>query len=192
MREVWVDISGYEGLYQVSNWGQVKSFPRNGTINEIKILKPFKSRNGYLRIKLCKDGVIKTYYVHRLVAEAFIENPNNLPEVNHINEVKTDNRSENLEYCDHKTNINHGSRNERIATSMTNGKRSKAILQFDSQGSLIKEFPSSREVTRQLGYSQGEISKCCNGLRESAYGSIWRFKENETDGWLRSYCFDIE
>ena len=105
--EIWKDIVGYEGLYQVSNFGRIKSFPRKYTQKEIKILKPVLSKGGYLQCHLIKDGKSKTFAIHRLVAEAFLSNPNNLPEVNHKFGNKFDNYYENLEWCNSSQNKQH-------------------------------------------------------------------------------------
>ena len=176
--EIWKDITGYDGVYQVSDMGRVKRLIGYRCRKE-RILKTFDNGNGYPFVVLCKDGVSKEYYVHRLVAEAFLPNPNNLPCVNHINEVKTDNRSENLEYCDHAYNNSYGNRITRIAKSMTNGKLSKSILQYSLDGDFIKEYPSANEVERQLGFSQGNISKCCLGKYKQMYGYKWHYKQTK-------------
>ena len=110
--EVWRPVRGYEGLYEVSNYGRVKSLKRN-TAHE-RIMKPIKDSYGYLIVCLNKNGKQTNKKIHRLVAEAFIPNPNNLPQVNHKNEIKTDNRVENLEWCDNKYNTRYGTRGERI------------------------------------------------------------------------------
>ena len=102
--EQWKDIKGYEGLYQVSNYGRVKRKYNNG---KIRILKPISTNNGYLRVSLSKNSVNNTYFVHRLVAQAFILNPENKPEVNHIDGDKTNNKIENLEWCTRSENIQH-------------------------------------------------------------------------------------
>lgn len=109
--EIWRDIKDYEGLYQVSNLGRVKSLK----YGKEKILKGYKYRGGYLRVDLYKERKVKHFPIHRLVASAFINNPNNLPQVNHKDEDKTNNCAENLEYCDSSYNTNFGTRNERIA-----------------------------------------------------------------------------
>ena len=175
MIEIFKDIKGYEGLYQVSNFGRVKSLNYMHTGKE-HILKLGKDKDGYLIVKLHKGGKYKNFSIHRLVASTFIENPENLPCVNHRNEIKTDNRVENLEYCTTAYNNSFGTRNRRISEKLTNGKLSKEVLQYSLDGTFIKEFPSTREVERQLGYDNGYISKNCSGKCKSAYGYIWKYK----------------
>lgn len=176
--EIWKDIDGYEGLYQVSNLGRVKSLNYKRTGKE-KILKAGKNSDGYLQVGLHKQGEEKKYLVHRLVAQAFIPNPNNLPQVNHINEDKTDNRVEeqytNLEWINNFDNCNHGTRNVRISKANINGKISKKVKQYSLEGEFIKEFQSTMEVERQLGFSNGNISSCCSGRYKQAYGFIWKY-----------------
>lgn len=167
MTEVWKDIQGYEGLYHVSNLGNVRN------IKIDRVLKPIKNKWGYLQVKLCKDCKLKNYSIHRLVAEAFIPNPYNLPCVNHKDEVKTNNCITNLEWCTHEYNTNYGTRNERIAKTKINGKKSKTVLQLRMDGSLVRIWPSVSEVERQLGYSPGNISKCCIGEYHTAYNYKW-------------------
>ena len=185
--EEWKDIEGYEGMYQVSNLGNVKSLERkvwNGrgcykTVSE-KILKAGNNSDGYLQVILCKDGKDKSYRVHRLVAEAFLENPNNLPEVNHISEDKTDNRVSNLEWVTSKYNVNYGTRNKRAAEANTNNpKLSKPVICIDKVSGLIVEFSSISEATRQTGTNQGNIAKCCKGKLKSAGGFYWMYAEGE-------------
>ena len=164
MTENWKDIVGYEGLYQVSDKGSVKSIG----YGKERILSPGKLQNGYLRVNLCKNGEKKNLLVHRLVAQAFIPNPDNLPEVNHKDEDKENNSVQNLEWCDGKYNINYGTRNQRV---------SKPILQYTKSGKLVREWKSIMDVQRNLGYSNGSISSCCTGRRKSANGFIWRFND---------------
>ena len=175
MIEIWKDIKGYEGLYQVSNFGNVMSlnYYRSG---KPKLLKPGKTKNGYLLVTLYKNRKRKSYKVHRLVAEHFIPNPDNLPEINHKDENKQNNSVDNLEYCTHEDNINYGTRNERIAKANTNRKRSKKVLQFTLDGEFVKEWESTRECKRN-GFNQGNIVSCCNGKLKSAGGFIWRYKK---------------
>ncbi|MEE3439923.1 NUMOD4 domain-containing protein [Ruminococcus sp.] len=163
MNEVFLDIPNYEGLYQVSNLGRVR---RNG-----KILRPFKNEKGYLRIDLYKNGTKRTARVHRLVAHSFIPNPQNLPEINHKDEDKTNNAVGNLEWCDAQYNNNYGTRTKRSAES-----HQKPILQFDKKGNFIAEYKSTIEASNKLNISQGNICNCCSGIRKSAGGYIWKYK----------------
>lgn len=158
MIEEWKDIPGYEGVYEISNLGRVR---RNG-----KILKPLKD-SGYLRAHLSKNGIAKKVLIHRLVAFAFIPNPNNYPEINHKDEDKTNNTVENLEWCSREYNINYGTRNERV---------SKPVLQYDRLGNFIREWPSGLKAEEELGINNGNISSCCSGKVKTAGGFVWRFK----------------
>ena len=174
--EEWRDVVGYEGLYQVSDQGRVKSLERKvpkwdgeRTVKE-RILKPAPTKYGYLQLNLYAGGKQKALTVHRLVCEAFHENPDNKQEVNHINENKTDNRACNLEWCTRTENCNHGSRNERVAKA-----QSKPVAQYAQDGELIKVWPSTMEVGRQTGFSQGYISLAANGKHKQAYGFIWKY-----------------
>lgn len=168
MEEIWKNISGYPN-YQISNMGRVKSLGNNKTRKE-KILKGVENGRGYLQVVLNKEGKGKKYRIHRLVAAAFIPNPDNLPQVNHRNENKTDNRVENLEYCDSKYNINYGSRNERMAKA-----KSIPILQFSKTDDLLRKWDSAIEVKNELGFDNGYISNCCKGKLKSAYGYKWHY-----------------
>ena len=160
MEEEWKVIKGYPN-YMVSNKGNVKSLNYRHTGRE-KMLKLSVNNKGYLIVKLYKNRKLKNLRVNRLVAEAFISNPNNYQQVNHKNEIKDDNRVENLEWCDAKYNNNFG-------------KCSKPVLQIDkTTNKLIAEYPSLREVERQLGISH--ISECCLGKRNTAGGFKWKFK----------------
>lgn len=124
MIEIWKDIEGYEGLYQISNLGNVKSLNYNHTGLE-KRLKPQKSNKGYLRIELCKNGKKKKFSIHELVADTFIENPNNLPCVNHKDENKINNNVENLEHCTYSYNNTYGNR---IKKFLETKKKNKATI----------------------------------------------------------------
>lgn len=161
--EKWKDVPGYEGLYQVSNLGRVKSFHRG-----VRILKPVMNSYGYYMVFLYKDGKRKEVLVSRLVAEAFIPNPDNLPLVNHKSEVKTDNSVENLEWCDACYNMNYGTRNERMSQSL-----SREVQCFSSDGALISSYQSTREAERKTGICSTSISKCCLGERKTAGGYKW-------------------
>lgn len=170
-KEEWCPVRGYEGLYEVSNFGNVRSLNYNKT-GEIKLLSTVEDNKGYLSVCLHKNGKQKKYLVHRLVAEAFIPNTNNLPQVNHKSEVKTDNRVENLEWCTASYNINFGTRNDRHAKLM-----SKPVLQYTKTGDFIREWSSTRECGRN-GFNQSGVQKCCLGkTRLKSYkGYIWKYK----------------
>lgn len=180
MIEIWRDIKDYEGLYQVSNFGRVRSLVTDSHRGK-RILKQ-SFRGCYLKVKLIKDNKQKIVSVHRLVAEAFLPNPLNLPCVNHKiegEEGKKINTVENLEWCDYSYNTNYGTANTRRSKKMTNGKLSKSILQFSKTGEFICEWVSASEIQRQLGFNKGNISKCCLGnTRLKTYkGFIWKYKE---------------
>ena len=168
--ENWKAISGYEGLYEVSDMGRVKSLNYNHTGKE-KILKPKKSHCGYLNVNICKDGHAKSVRIHRLVATAFISNPNNLETINHKDEDKTNNTVDNLEWMSQKDNNNYGTHNKRVSESL-----SKQVQMFDKYtGELLATFPSLMEAERVTGIDDGNISKCCLGKIKSAGGYIWKY-----------------
>ena len=185
-KEIWKDIKGFEGLYRVSNLGRVKSLKRfrkgeNGSLVTVKEknLKLKLTYKGYYRVGLCKNSIVKWYLVHRLVFEAFNGTiPENM-QVNHINEIKTDNRLSNLNLMTCKENINFGTGIERCAKKRINGKKSKSVLQFTLDGILIKEYPSAHQVERELGFNRGYICNCCKGKYKTAYNYIWKYKENK-------------
>ena len=164
--EVWKDVKDYEGHYQVSNQGRVKSIKFRKEI----IMKPERNKFGYLAIGLRKNGEHKLFTVHRLVAQTFIPNPDNLPEVNHIDENKENNSVQNLEWCDRKYNHNYGTINQRISE-----KTSKPVLQYEKSGEFVREWKSTWDVQRNLGYNQSAISACCLGKLKSAYGFVWKY-----------------
>lgn len=163
MKETWKEISGYEGLYEVSNLGHVRSLNYNRT-GKTQILKPGKD-NGYLQVMLYKDGKPKSFYVHRPVANAFPPNPLNLPELNHINEDKSNNAVSDLEFCSAKYNINFGTGIKRRAVKSVNGPTAKQVLQYDKEGNFLKQWPSIMEVERSLGFAASGICKCRNGKK---------------------------
>lgn len=180
MKEIWKDVVGYEGLYQVSNLGRVKSLNYNRTGKE-KIMKPISHKYGYLKVNLRKNNSEKKFLIHRLVAQAFLPNPNNLPQVNHKDENPSNNIVTNLEYCDAKYNSNYGTRNEKLSINLTNRKDlSKVVLQIDKNTNvIINIFPSIREAERQTGCSNKNIQRCCKGKSKSAYGYKWSYKESQ-------------
>lgn len=171
MEEIYKDIEGYEGLYQVSNLGNVKSLKNNKTKKE-KVLK-LEIRNGYLKVDLCKNKTRKTYFVHRLVANAFLHNPHNYPCVNHKDECRTNNEVENLEWCTHKYNLEYNNGQKRRAES-----RSKKVYQYSKEGELISVFESISECGRN-GYNFGHVSACCLGKRKTHKGFKWSYEPIE-------------
>ena len=148
------DIKGYEGLYAVTSCGKVWSYQRK------KFLVPRVNRYGYLYVNLSKNGKAKSYVIHRLVAEAYIPNPENLPQVDHIDNDKTHNYVNNLQWITNRDN-NRKSKN-------------KPILQYDLDGNFIREWECATDVGKEV---QGNICHCLKGRQKSAYGYIWVYKE---------------
>lgn len=168
-KEIWKDIEGYEGLYKISNMGNVKSLNYNHTGKE-GILKNYKDTGGYLFIGLFKDGKRKNCIIHRLVAEAFIPNPDNLPEVNHKDENKSNNRADNLEWCSRQYNNTYNDRAKKAGKKI-----SKPVIGINKVSGLILEFPSAMEAERKLGVSNSSIIQCCKGKKNSAGGFYWKY-----------------
>lgn len=164
-KEYWKPVVGYEGHYQVSNFGRVKSIKFGKEI----ILKQ-NIRGGYYIVNLSKNGIVKTYLVHRLVAEAFIDNTDNLPQVNHKDENKLNNNVDNLEWCTHEYNINYGTRNKKASKKL-----SKPVLQYTLDGEFVREWKSTIECGRN-GYDQGHVAACCRGKLKTYKGFIWEYK----------------
>ena len=176
----------YEGLYKVSNLGRILSLDYRHT-GKPGLMNPSEGKDGYLTVNLWKNRKRKLCKVHRLVTQTFLPNPENLPQVNHKDEDKTNNfvflnedgsvdkEKSNLEWKNPKDNCNHGTRNERIAKANTNGKKSKKVLQLSLSGELIREWPSAAECERN-GFDHGAVWRCCNGKQKSAYGFLWMYK----------------
>lgn len=174
LEEIWKDIKDYEGLYQISNLGRVKSLDRiisckNGTTKFCKgtLLHIFK--NDYLFVRLCENSLCKTKYIHKLVAQAFIPNPNNLPEVNHKDENKLNNNIDNLEWCTIAYNNTYGTRTQRTR---------KRVYQLDLNKNIIKLWDGIRIASQELNIPCQQISQCCNGTkyRKTAGGYIWKYE----------------
>lgn len=172
--EIYRDIEGYEGLYQISDQGNVKSLK----FGKERTLKQGKNVYGYSFVVLCKNGNKKLYLVHRLVAQAFIPNPTNLPQVNHKDEDKTNNTVDNLEYCDCKYNINYGKHNEKMAKSHINHP-SYSIPVLCIETDIV--YPSIKEAQRQLGIYATHINACCLGKRKTCGGYHWQYVEKKKE-----------
>lgn len=186
MKEIWKDIEGYEGLYQVSNYGNIKSLSRvvknayGIHRTEEKILKPQMKKKGYFQIQLSKDGKQKHYQVHRLVALAFVPNINNYPCINHKDENKSNNHVNNLEWCTHEYNTNYGTRNkrasEKLKENMKYRKLTKQQLENLSKGRKSRKvkcittgkiFNSIKEAANITGANASNITQCCKGKCKS-------------------------
>ncbi|MDR3596674.1 NUMOD4 domain-containing protein [Clostridium sp.] len=200
--EIWKDIVGYKKSYQVSNLGNIRSKDRyittkKGVIKPCKgvMIKQHLNKNGYKFLKLKVNGISKNFETHRLVAQAFIPNPNNHPCVNHMDENPLNNNLDNLEWCTFKYNSNYGTRNEKRIkhTNFENFRKgsvsketllkraksqSKTVYQYDKNLNLIKIWQSARECARN-GFNQGHISACCrkDANFKSHKGYIWSYTE---------------
>lgn len=180
--EIWKPVPGHL-QYEVSNLGRVKRLPgyrdtrRGPAYHKGGILAPRLRKAGYLGVGLYSKNKCKYYLVHRLVALAFIPNPNNYPQVNHKDENPANNRADNLEWCTSKYNNNYGTKGQRLSASFTNNrKRSKPVEQYTKDGLLIREFPSAAETARQLGLYKSGVVSCCNGIYPTYHGFAFRYK----------------
>lgn len=196
MEEIWKDIDGYDGLYQVSNLGNIRSLDVlvncrgcGKRIRKGRVLKQKIDKYGYYCVCLCENNKRKYFTVHRLVAQAFLPNPDNLPQVNHKDENKLNNRVDNLEYCTNKYNTNYGTAIQRSAKRRINHpSSSKQVSQYTKDGNFVAEYPSSKEACRQTGINFTNINNCCKNRQyikkgrcytvKYAGGFIWRYKEN--------------
>jgi hypothetical protein len=170
----WKEVPGYEELYLISDSGNIVGFKRGQQI-------PAIDSYGYLRTALCKAGSMKSFYVHRLVALAFIPNPNNKPTVNHKDEDKTNNFVNNLEWATEYEQNSFGTRTERSLTTRksllhSGGAPKKRVLQFTSNGEFIHEWNSIQEAAIGVCIAKHGISHCCHGTQHKAAGYVWRFK----------------
>lgn len=161
---IWKDIPNYEGLYKISNLGQIYSVKRK------RILKPLNSHHGYKRIRLYTDSQHwTTFAIHRLVAQLFVPNPSNFSEVNHKDENHSNNCSDNLEWCDRKYNVNYGNRTKKTYIP---------VIMMDKNNNIIKIFDSQIEAMKETGIKQGNISNYCRGFSKTAGGYKWRYKND--------------
>lgn len=179
MDEIWKDIRGYEGLYQVSNLGRVKGLARVSLDKRYlpdRILEGSVYSTGYIVVKLRVNGFAKRFSIHRLVAEHFIPNHENLPVINHKDENKLNNRIDNLEWCTHKYNATYGSARERAMESFKKN-NSKVVYQFSLNGEFICEYDSVSSAADSTNTRRSEVWVCCNMVENSisANGFMWRY-----------------
>ena len=184
--EIWKPKKDYEGLYEVSNLGRVKSLNYRNT-GRAELLNPGEDGHGYLQVCLCKNKIYKMFKVHQLVAETFLSNPEGKPCVNHkiegdkgkkINMVffnedgSVDEKKSTIEWATYEENNNYATVKERIAKTLTNGKTSKKVLQFSLTGEFIREWESTQECGRN-GFCQSHVADCCRGERKTHKGFKW-------------------
>lgn len=179
----WKDIVGYENEYQINQFGEIRTLKDSPKLKKYDVLKPqISKRNGYVYQMLYKNGKEKLLRVHRLVAMAFLPNPNNLPQVNHKDGNKQNNSVDNLEWCEQSDNMKHAyknglqipSENQRKAIINTNKLKQKKVCQI-KDGEVINTFSGISEASRQTKISISCISRCCNLKRKSTNGYEWRF-----------------
>lgn len=182
MNEIWKPVVGYEGLYEVSNMGKVRSLDkrvkagrpdRDTFFVKGRILTLKRRHLGYWGVQLWKDGKCFQAAIHRLVAQAFVPNPDNLPQVNHKDEDKTNNCADNLEWCTAKYNANYGTRNKRMVRRGADSKISIPIAQYTLDGELVRVYCSYKEALEQGGYHYSNIANYMSGKFKRAYGYHW-------------------
>lgn len=183
--EEWRDVVGFEGIYQVSNQGRVRSVDRidsAGKRQRGKLKRTKTNNRGYHQVHLYKNNIVNYLLLHRLVAAAFIENPSELPQVNHIDEDKDNNRADNLEWCDNMYNRHHGTGIQRMAQNRDYhaiGEKTAAKLssgrvdQLSLDGKHIKSHRSAAAAGKSIGKGHRQILACCRGKASHAYGYKW-------------------
>ena len=194
MEEIWKDIKGYEKMYQISNYGRIKSLSRFinsckqyssiGYYSKEKIIKQSVSKTGYYICTLCKNGKTRTFKVHRLIAEAFIDNPNNLPIINHKDGNKLNNSIDNMEWCDYSHNNKEAYKQGLKESNLKwivelNKRKRKKVNQYDLNNNFIKQYKSVHEAENETKAHHVNIIKVCKGQRITAGGYKWRYAEEE-------------
>lgn len=193
LNEEWKDIPGFEHLYQVSNYGRIlrigvyrvsARYYKKGRYYPTQIMTSSIGKHGYCRVQLFgHNGSFKTVRIHRLVAQAFIPNPENKPQVNHKDGNKQNNRVDNLEWCTNSENGKHAwDNNLRTKNFGKNNYMSKKILQYTSDKKFIKEWDCIKDISRSLGYNYGYIIACCQRKYKLGHNFIWRYKEDIENG----------
>ena len=172
MMEIWKPIDGFNGVYEVSNFGNVRNTNWRG--QGYRNVKQHLDKDGYLRVGLCVNNRKCMKYVHRLVAIAFVKNPHNKPFVNHKDEIKHHNNACNLEWVTCVENNNYGTRNERVSASKLNT-NCKAIRQISLNGETVRVWVSLNEIGRQTGYDISHIMRVCKGIKNTGYGYRWEY-----------------
>lgn len=197
--EEWKDIKGYEGIYQISNMGNVKAL-NFGSHTHCKgrgerLLKKITASTGYFVVTLYKGGIGMQYFIHRLVAENFISNPSNFPVVDHINTNTKDNRVENLRWVTVKGNVNNpisAKRRYESVCKVAKGKfgveslKHRGVAQLTKDGQFIKYWGCMSDAWRYYGLDSGSLTKVCQGKQKSAGGYVWRYANNEHDALLEA------
>lgn len=170
--EIWRDIPNYEGLYQVSDLGRIKSLPkkRSGKFDNSELILKSINKDGYIVVNLWKNKKKKTLRVHRLVAKSFIPNPKNLKIINHIDGNRSNNSVNNLEWCTYSRNTQH-------AYDIGLNKHTKNIIQYDLQNKFIKKWGKIKEASLKLQINDAHIIDCCKGRRKTAGGYKWQYIE---------------
>ena len=171
--EIWKPVAGYEDLYEVSNLGRVRR-------KAWQIVKGKAEKGEYRRVKLCKDGEEKQFLVHRLVAEAFVPNPNSLTIVNHKDERPSNNRADNLEWCTYKHNSNWGTRNERISSRSANVSSVIATDIATGEETVYRSISEAAKSVTGKSSGGGSISEAAQGIRKTAYGKRWRYAKERS------------
>lgn len=187
-KELWLPVKGYEGIYEVSNYGNVVSLNYRQT-GERHTLRIKTGKDGYLRVTLCKKCICRSFLVHRLVAEAFIPNPGNKPFVDHIDTDRKNNCVLNLKWCNRKENANNPITLKRMGDNLRNlnriyreqisKKRKIKVAQYTLDGKLVKVWDSAKDAEKSMSISNSDICNCCKENRKTAGGYIWKYYNNE-------------
>ena len=178
--EVWKDVDEFDGVYQISNFGRLKSVertvkhPKGECVIKGKFLSEVVNKKGYIEYQITYNSKHYGRKAHRLVANAFIPNPQNLPQVNHIDGDKTNNKASNLEWCTNRHNVIHAYENQLHKT--------RPIIQFDLDGNEIKKWKSAGEIQRELGLRRSHIHEACKGKRKTFHGYVWKFESEVGNG----------